>query len=151
MGSRLLPMGWDHGSGRERIVCVLSGEDETSLSYMFLKASTECLNNEKLSKPTSIRLWGNGTAPAGIMGPETHGAKVRAVANLGRTSLVGREAVTQSRTPRFHSQLFRETRMHLCNHEPISWLCTHVFGEPAEGGMAGIGTEASSGVWASSS
>lgn len=65
---------------------------------MVLKASTECLNNEKLSKPTSIRLWGHGTAPAGVVGPETHGARVRVVVNLGRTSLVGREAGTQTRT-----------------------------------------------------
>lgn len=118
---------------------------------MVLKASTECLNNEKLSKPTSIRLWGHGTAPPGVVGPETHGARVRVVVNLGRTSLVGREAGTQTRTPGFHSQLSHDTQVHLCNHEPISWLCTYMFGGAAKGGIAGIGTEASSGVWASSS
>lgn len=79
--------------------------EEISLSCMFLKASIEGLNNEKLSRPTSIKLWGHGTAPAGVVGSETHGARVRAVVNLGRTSLVGREAATQTRTPGFHSQL----------------------------------------------
>lgn len=61
-------------------LCSLRGGqvvEETSLSYMFLKASAECLNNEKPSKLTSIKLWSHSKAPAAIVEPETHGAGVR--------------------------------------------------------------------------
>ena len=69
---------WQQAS--ENSLCSLRGGqvvEETSLSYMFLKASAECLNNEKPPKLTSIKLWSHGTAPAAIVGPETHGAGVR--------------------------------------------------------------------------